>query len=200
MKRLVAFLLMLFVLSILASECRAQRRLRREAPQGYVVADRIVDEQGDTLYHIKARPVVVYTRGIDMRRWNRLVAAVKRVYPVAQVAKAKMREMEAELAALPTRREQRQYIQGVYDQIKEEYTPILKKMTRTQGRVLIKLIDRETDYTAYEVLREFRGGFVAGFWQTIGKLFGHDLKTDYDPDGEDRMIEQIILYYEAGLL
>lgn len=73
-------------------------------------------------------------------------------------------------------------------------------MTRTQGRVLLKLIDRETNRTAYDVLREFRGGFVAGFWQGISKIFGQDLKSAYDKEGEDRIIEQIVAYYEAGLL
>ena len=70
----------------------------------------------------------------------------------------------------------------------------------TEGRVLLKLIDRETDYTAYEVLREFRGGFVAGFWQGISRIFGQNLKSQYDKDNEDKMIEQIVIYYEAGLL
>ncbi len=200
MKRLAPLLLLIFISATLSLEARGQRLRGRKPTSGYVVASRIIDERGDTILHVKAQPIIIYTRGIDLRRWNRLVKAVKRVYPVAQVAKAKMREMEAELEALPTRKAQRQYIQGVYDQIKAEYTPILKKMTRTQGRVLIKLIDRETDYTAYEVLREFRGGFVAGFWQTVGKLFGHDLKDDYDPEGEDKMLEQIVIYYEAGLL
>ena len=73
-------------------------------------------------------------------------------------------------------------------------------MTRTQGKVLLKLIDRETDYTAYEVLREFRGGFVAGFWQTLSRVFGQDLKSEYDAEGDDRLPEQIVRYYEAGLL
>lgn len=92
------------------------------------------------------------------------------------------------------------YIRGVYRQIKEEYTPVVRHMTRTQGKVLLKLIDRETDYTAYEVLREFRGGFVAGFWQTLSRVFGQDLKSEYDAEGDDRLLEQIVRYYEAGLL
>lgn len=97
-------------------------------------------------------------------------------------------------------KEQKAYIKGVYNEIKEEYTPVLKRMTRTQGKVLLKLIDRETEYTAYEVLREFRGGFIAGFWQGVSKIFGQNLKAEYDREGEDRIIEQIVLYYEAGLL
>ena len=157
-------------------------------------------EQGDSIPLVHVLPVYVFSRPVDLRRYRRLVDAVKKVYPVAKIAKAKMAEMETELSRLPTKKEQKAYIQSVYDQIKEEYTPILKRMTRTQGRVLLKLIDRETEYTAYEVLHEFRGGFVAGFWQGISKIFGQDLKSEYDREGDDRIIEQIVVYYEAGLL
>lgn len=155
---------------------------------------------GDTIAHIHIRPVRVYARGADLRRYRKLVAAVKKVYPVAKIARARMAEMEAELQRLPTRKAQKAYIRSVYHQIKEEYTPVVRHMTRTQGKVLLKLIDRETDYTAYEVLREFRGGFVAGFWQTLSRVFGQDLKSEYDAEGDDRLLEQIVRYYEAGLL
>ena len=95
---------------------------------------------------------------------------------------------------------EKEYIKQIYHEIKDEYTPVLKHMTRTQGKVLLKLIDRETEYTAYEVLKEFRGGFVAGFWQGVSRIFGQNLKSQYDKDNEDKMIEQIVIYYEAGLL
>ena len=155
---------------------------------------------GDTIPHVRIRPVWVFARGADLRRYRKLVAAVKKVYPVAKIARARMTEMEAELQRLPTKKAQKAYIRGVYRQIKEEYTPVVRHMTRTQGKVLLKLIDRETDYTAYEVLREFRGGFVAGFWQTLSRVFGLDLKSEYDAEGDDRLLEQIVRYYEAGLL
>ena len=155
---------------------------------------------GDTIPHVRIRPVWVFARGADLRRYRKLVAAVKKVYPVAKIARARMNEMEAELQRLPTKKAQKSYIRGVYRQIKEEYTPVVRHMTRTQGKVLLKLIDRETDYTAYEVLREFRGGFVAGFWQTLSRVFGQDLKSEYDAEGDDRLLEQIVRYYEAGLL
>ncbi len=155
---------------------------------------------GDTMTMIHIMPVPVFRRPIDLRRYRRLVEAVKCVYPIAQIAKARMAEMEAELLRLGSRKEQKAYIKGIYHQIKEEYTPVLKHMTRTQGRVLLKLIDRETDHTAYEVLREFRGGFVAGFWQSVSRIFGQNLKSEYDREGEDRLIEQIVVYYEAGWL
>lgn len=157
-------------------------------------------EQGDSIPMVHALPVYVFSRPVDLRRYRRLVDAVKKVYPIAQIAKAKMADMEEELCRLPTKKAQKAYIKQVYHEIKDEYTPVLKHMTRTQGRVLLKLIDRETEYTAYEVLKEFRGGFVAGFWQGISRIFGQNLKSEYDKDGEDRMIEQIIVYYEAGWL
>lgn len=157
-------------------------------------------EKGDSIPLVHILPVYVFSRPVDLRRYRRLVEAVKKVYPVAKIARARMEEMEEELRRLPTKKAQRAYIKQVYHQIKEEYTPVLKHMTRTQGRVLLKLIDRETEYTAYEVLREFRGGFVAGFWQGVSRIFGQNLKSQYDKEGEDRMIEQIVIYYEAGLL
>ncbi len=159
-----------------------------------------VEERGDSVPTFYVLPVYVFSRPVDLRRYRKLVDAVKKVYPVAQLAREKMADMEAELCRLPTKKAQKAYIKGVYDEIKAEYTPVLKKMTRTQGRVLLKLIDRETEYTAYEILKEFRGGFVAGFWQSISRVFGQNLKSEYDKEGEDRLIEQIVLYYEAGLL
>jgi hypothetical protein len=122
-------------------------------------------EKGDSIPLVHVLPVYVFSRPVDLRRYRRLVDAVKKVYPIAQIAKAKMATMEEELCRLPTKKAQKEYIKQIYHEIKDEYTPVLKHMTRTQGRVLLKLIDRETEYTAYEVLKEFRGGFVAGFWQ-----------------------------------
>lgn len=175
-------------------EAGAQSRRR-----GYLLQEWTV-EQGDSIPLIHLTPVYVFAHPVDLRRYRKLVDAVKRVYPVAQLARAKMADMEEELLRLPTKRAQKAYIKQVYEEIKGEYTPVIRKMTRTQGKVLLKLIDRETDYTAYEILREFRGGFVAGFWQGVSRIFGQDLKAGYDKEGEDRIIEQIIVYYEAGLL
>ena len=119
-------------------------------------------EKGDSVPLVHILPVYVFSRPVDLRRYRKLVDAVKKVYPIAKIAKARMADMEEELCRLPTKKAQKEYIRQVYHQIKDEYTPVLKHMTRTQGKVLLKLIDRETEYTAYEVLKEFRGGFVAG--------------------------------------
>ena len=157
-------------------------------------------EKGDSVPLVHILPVYVFSRPVDLRRYRKLVDAVKKVYPIAKIAKARMADMEEELCRLPTKKAQKEYIRQVYHQIKDEYTPVLKHMTRTQGKVLLKLIDRETEYTAYEVLKEFRGGFVAGFWQSVSRIFGQNLKSEYDREGDDKVLEQIVLYYEAGLL
>lgn len=200
MKRWIPILLLICTTAALPSTAEAQRTFKRRDVKGWWHQEWGFDEKGDSIAVIHMLPIPVYSRGVDLRRWNRLVAAVKRVYPVAKLAREKMADMEDELSRLKSRKEQKAYIRKVYEEIKEEYTPILKRMTRTQGRVLIKLIDRETEYTAYEILKEFRGGFVAGFWQGVSRIFGHNLKNEYDKEGEDRMIEQIVVYYEAGLL
>ena len=77
---------------------------------------------------------------------------------------------------------------------------MLWKMTRYEGKILLKLIDRETNHTVFGIIKDFRSGFTAGFYQTMAKLFGNDLKLEYDPDGEDEMLEQIVIYYRAGIL
>ncbi|MCM1300724.1 MAG: DUF4294 domain-containing protein [Alistipes senegalensis] len=184
---------MFLLLSASFAETRAQQQ------HGFWHQERAV-ENGDTIPMIHVLPVYVFSRPVDLRRYRRLVDAVKKVYPIAQIAKKRMAAMEEDLCRLPTKKAQKEYIKQVYHEIKEEYTPVLKHMTRTQGRVLLKLIDRETEYTAYEVLKEFRGGFVAGFWQGVSRVFGQNLKSEYDKEGEDRMIEQIVVYYEAGWL
>ena len=187
---------LLLLLAVLLGACA---EVRAQGGRGFWLQEWSV-EHGDSIATVHILPVYVFDRPADLRRYRRLVDAVKKVYPIAKIARAKMADMEKVLCSLPTKKEQKAYIKGVYNEIKEEYTPVLKRMTRTQGKVLLKLIDRETEYTAYEVLREFRGGFIAGFWQGVSKIFGQNLKAEYDREGEDRIIEQIVLYYEAGLL
>lgn len=192
------WLIGIFILLLVAGDAVAQRRTVQHSTRGIRKSGWAVMGQDSTL-QVDILPVYVFNKKADLRRYRRLVEAVKRVYPLAQIAKQKMHDMEAELLTM-NKKEQRAYIKQCYKQILDEYTPVAKRMTRTQGRVLVKLIDRETDYTAFEVIREFRGGFVASFWQGIGRIFGHNLKSEYDKEDEDRVLEQIVLYYEAGLL
>lgn len=192
------WLIVTLLLLLVGGDAMAQRRSTPSPTRGVRRSGWAVMGQDSTL-QVDILPVYVFNKKADLRRYRRLVDAVKKVYPLAQIAKQKMHDMEGELLTL-SKKEQRKYIKQCYKQILDEYTPVAKRMTRTQGRVLVKLIDRETDYTAYEVIREFRGGFLASFWQGIGRIFGHNLKSEYDKENEDRVLEQIVLYYEAGLL
>lgn len=186
-------------LLFLAASALSAQSVQAQRGRGYWHQEWAV-ENGDSIPLIHILPVYAFGRPVDLRRYQRLVRAVKKVYPIAQKAKAEMRNMEDELCRLPTKKAQREYVKGVEKRIKDEYTPVLKRMTRFEGKVLVKLIDRETEYTAYQIVKDFRGGFVAGFWQGIAKLFGNNLKLEYDKDGDDKMIEQIVIYLEAGWL
>ena len=120
-------------------------------------------EKGDSVPLVHILPVYVFSRPVDLRRYRKLVDAVKKVYPIAKIAKARMADMEEELCRLPTKKAQKEYIRQVYHQIKDEYTPVLKHMTRTQGKVLLKLIDREHGLRgAQGVPGRIRGGVLAG--------------------------------------
>jgi hypothetical protein len=157
--------------------------------------------EGDTIYYYKLPPLLVFGRPSDMRKYERLVRNVKMVYPYAKEAKEYMLKLETEMMALKTERERDKFTKEVEKEIVKKYTPILKKMTFSQGKVLIKLIDRETQQTSFSILKEFRGGFSASFWNTVARLFSANLKDTYDPSqGEDAIIEHIIIMYEAGLL
>lgn len=171
-------------------------RFRGGRYDGYYV------EQGDTVISVLVNPLYVYRPAKNMRQYERLVRNVKKVYPYAVEARHYMRKLETELAGITSPRERERFTSSMEREIVVKYTPILEKMTYTQGKILIKLIDRETSRTPYQLLREFRGRFTAGFYNAIAKLFKADLKQHYDPSqgGEDAVIEQIITLIEAGLL
>jgi hypothetical protein len=170
---------------------------------GTTVRASIVD--GDTIPVIDLRPVTFFApRYFSSRsealRYQRLVYNVKRVYPYAQLAGLKLREYNEELSQIESESKRRRVIQGIEKEIREEFEADLVRLNRTQGAILIKLIDRETRHTSYELLRDFRGAFSAVFWQSLGRLFGYNLKTPYDPNGEDYLIEEIVLMIEAGAI
>ncbi len=194
MNRLLAILLSLVAMLVLSPLAAQEYRMQGYYHQEWDVVD------GDSIPHIHIKPIFVFERGIDQRRFWLLVKSVKKVYPIAQRAKEMMADMESELQALPTKKEQKAYVKTIYKELIDEYTPVLAKMTRTQGRVLLKLINRETDDTAYEIVREFRGQFLAGFWQGVSRIFGQNLKSEFGEADEDATIEKIVKYYEAGLI
>ena len=159
-----------------------------------------VDSRGDSVLYLQLVPVNIYHRKRDLKNYERMVRVVKKVYPLAVEAAKRMENLDERLAEFERRRDRKAYTKAIEDALKEEITPMLWKMTRYEGKILLKLIDRETNHTVFGIIKDFRSGFTAGFYQTLAKLFGNNLKLEYDPDGEDEMLEQIVIYYKAGIL
>lgn len=136
----------------------------------------------------------------EKRRFNRLRYNVKKVYPYAKLAAELLEKYSDDIEAVETERERKKYFKMIEEELKAEFDDDIRKMNTTQGRILIKLIDRETGNTSYEIVQEFRGSFTAFFWQGVSRVFGQDLKSRYDAEGEDREIENIVQMIEAGLI
>jgi hypothetical protein len=156
---------------------------------------------GETLASIELQEVVVFPEiqfdnQRKFRRYQKLVRDLKKVYPYAQKAKYKLIQMEREFRKLETEKARKRYIKTVEKELKEEFKDDIKSMTINQGRLLLKLIDRETGNTSYYLLEELKGSFSAFFWQTVARVFGHNLKSEYDPNGRDWMIERIVVLIE----
>lgn len=132
--------------------------------------------------------------------YKKLKRDVKKVYPYAKLAGEKLRKYEKELTDLEKERDKKKLMKKVETELKDEYGDELKKLTITQGKILLKLIDRETGNTSYELVKELRGSLSAVFWQTMARVVGSSLKVNYDPEGADKDIEEIVLLIEAGNL
>ena len=134
------------------------------------------------------------------RKKTRLIRNVKRVYPYAKLAGIKLKEYEAILEGVEDKKERRKIMKQAEAELEEEFGDDLRDLTFTQGKILIKLVYRETGSSSYELVAELRGKFRAFFWQTFARIFGFNLKNEYDPLGEDQEIEFIVQMIEAGQL
>ncbi|MCD6066533.1 MAG: hypothetical protein K0S33_1359 [Bacteroidetes bacterium] len=130
--------------------------------------------------------------------WTKLKYNVKKAYPYAILASARLKEYEKILEKMPNENARKAYMKVAEKQLQKEFGAELKNLTMTQGRILIKLIDRETGNTSYDLVKQLRGNFSAFMWQSLASLFGSSLKTEYDPEGEDKLIEVAIKQIEAG--
>ena len=145
-------------------------------------------------------PPMEFKNDKQRQAYNRLVANIKKVLPLAKECNQIILETGAYLQTIPTKKERDAHMKAVEKGLKEEYTPRIKKLTYSQGKLLIKLIDRETHSTGYELIQAFLGPVRAGFYQTFAWVFGASLKKRYDPKGADRLVERIVLQVEAGQL
>ena len=146
-------------------------------------------------------PEMKFTSAKQKQKYDRLVYNVKKVLPLAKEARSVIIETYEYMQTLPDKKTRDAHIKYVEKSVKKEYTPRIKKLTYSQGKILIKLIYRECNSTSYDIIKAFLGPLRATFWQTFASIFGASLKKDFDPQSEeDRQTERIVLLVEAGQL
>jgi len=159
---------------------------------------------GDTIPIISLPPAKATAKRVFKskkaeKQYRKLVYHVKKVLPYAKLAGKRMREVEEEVKDMSPK-ERKKRMKDLEKEIKRDYEGELTKLSFTQGRILIKLLDRETGEVSYDIIKEFRGGFTAWFFQGIARMFDYDLKDDYDAEGSDKLIEEIVVKIEKGEL
>lgn len=185
------------MISIITFDCYSQE------VEGIVVLANVID--GDTTPVIPLKEVNVYALKViknkrEARRFSRLVRNVKKVYPYAKIAGIKLDKYNDILLKTENERERRKIMKQAENEINEEFGKDLKKLNFSQGKILLKLIDRETENSSFKLVQDLRGKFQAFFWQTFARIFGYNLKVKYDPKGDDRHIEMIVKMIECGMI
>lgn len=201
MKKIIIYTtILLFIIPLISN---AQKKVTVNGKDYYMVKALI--EDGDTVPYISLREIVIlppktFKSKAEKKRYKRLVYNIKKVYPYAKLASLKMYEINNLLAGIEDEAEKKRMMKIYEKELRDEFEDELKNLSMTQGKLLIKLVDRETGQTTYEIVRQLRGSLSAFFWQSLAKLFGSDLKTEYDAEGEDKMIEDILVRIENGQL
>lgn len=168
---------------------------------GYRCRAEIVN--GDTLPLVNLGTVYVYTDFVFKNKrqyelWTRTKFNVKKVYPYAILAAAKLKEYDKAMEKMTDERLKKAFLKVCEKDLRKEFEDELKDLSISQGKVLMKLIDRETGKTTYDLVKQLRGSFQAVMWQTVACIFGHNMKAEYDANVEDIMIERAIKLVENG--
>lgn len=162
--------------------------------------------QGDSIPSIRlVDPVYIYAplefKSEKQRaQYNRLVSNVKRLLPLAKLVRQTIVETYQYMQTLPDAESRQAHIKRMEADLKRQYGPMLKKMSRSQGKLLLKLIDRECNQTGYNIAKAFVGVARANVYQSVAVLFGNSLSRHYDPDGDDQMTERVVRLVESGQL
>ena len=194
----------LLILVNLSGQTDTIKQLNDTLPENYYRLHSI-EREGISLPEINIKEVVIVGRPstgkkFPFYRYQRLIYNLKKVYPYALVVRARLGAINEGLVNIPDERDRKKYLRKAEKDIFGEYEDDVREMTITQGRLLLKLIDRETLNTSYELIRQYRGNISAAFWQGIARIFGTDLKAEYDPFGEDAVMEIVLKELEAGNL
>lgn len=196
--------------TLTASFCYAQNdeddqaRIKLKPIKGY---KRIVDEYGDTCLYTFIRDVYIYpplkfkNKKQEEYYW-RTVRDVRKTLPYAKLAFQALCETYEYIQTIPDKKVREKHLKQLEKDIFEQYKPVVKNMTKTQGKILLKLINRETDQSSFNIVKAFLGSFRAGFWQTFGRFFGMNMKAGFNPDKnkEDALIDRIATQIEQGTL
>ena len=209
MRRLL--LILLLCVSALASWAQKRehinpedRKVMMDSPT-YVpmvkVGKALVD--GDSIQYMEMNNVYVYPQPTfkdekQRQQYNRLVYNVKKVLPIAKECHDIIIETYEYLQTLPDKKARDEHLKLVEEDIKRTYTPRMKKLTYSQGKLLIKLVDRECNSTSYGLIQAILGPVKAGFYQAFAWLYGASLKKQYDPKGKDRLTERVVRMVESG--
>jgi hypothetical protein len=160
----------------------------------------------DTLFVSSIPELNIYPLKFTSRwehwKYRRLIRNVKAAYPYAKIAGEELHDLDLKLASLRNEKQKKKFVEQTEEQLRAKFEDQLRQLTISQGRILIKLVYRETGNTTYENIKDVKGNFSAGFWQAVARLFGSNLKSVYDPvnDEEDKLIEYIIQMIDLGLL
>jgi len=195
MKRLLILSLLITILTPLSAQEAKKERI--------VVYAHMLD--GDTipviiLPELRVFSLRPYKNKREARKMTKLIRNVKRVYPYAKLAGLKLNEYEEILTGIEDKKTRKKIMKQAEQELDEEFGDDLRDLTFSQGRILIKLIYRETGSSSYDLVAELRGKFRAFFYQAFARLFGFNLKNAYDPEGDDADIEFIVQMIEAGQL
>jgi len=139
-----------------------------------------------------------FTSKRQEQNYSRYVAKVKKVYPMAVEARILLDKYEPQYYALTDKRDRKKLMKNLEKELLDKHKEELKKWSISDGKILLKLINRETNRSAYSIIENFRGEFSAVFWQGIARLFKNNLKDGYDPQGDDRMLEEVVRKIESG--
>lgn len=193
-KQIISFFTLIFILLNINSFSQSKK-------EPVIALCQIID--GDTIIMMNIPEVFIlsqpkFKNEAQRRRYTKLVRDIKKAYPYAKIAGAKLEYYYSILDTVNSEKKRDKIMKQAEEDIKAEFEGELQKLTVTQGLILLKLIYRETGRSSYELLKELRGAFPAFFWQQIARLFGSNLKMEYDPEGEDKAIEKIVKAIEQG--
>jgi len=192
-------ILLFFIFVCLGTSlCKGQQQTK---PDLYIVQACVY--KGDTIPYVLLRntfvfPELKFKNDKERIEYYRLIRNVKRTLPFARVINNTIIETYEFMETLPDKKSKEKHLKRVEKGLKDQYTSELKKLTYAQGKLLIKLVDRDCNQSSYELIKAFMGRFRAGFYQTFASLFGASLKKEYDPTGDDKLTERVIVLVENG--